>query len=78
MLNMTMDNVLIALVIRSMTDYVFPIVVMRYEMFDIANLIVKQMARQLFSTPFANPSVESFAHSFLFLSRIGCGKHVVD
>ena len=37
MLNMTMDSIPVALILRSMTDYVFPIMVMRREMFDIAN-----------------------------------------
>jgi hypothetical protein len=37
MLNMTMDNVPVALGLRSTTDHVFPIVVMRREIFDIAN-----------------------------------------
>ena len=37
MLNMTMDSIPVALILRSMTDYIFPIMVMRREMFDIAN-----------------------------------------
>jgi hypothetical protein len=37
MLNMTMDSIPVALILRSMTDYVCPIMVMRREMFDIAN-----------------------------------------
>ena len=37
MLNMTMDSIPVVLILRSMTNYIFPIMVMRREMFDIAN-----------------------------------------
>jgi hypothetical protein len=36
---------------------------MRRGRVDVANPIVEQMARHWFSTHFANPSVEAFAHS---------------